>query len=122
WLGASFLQTTVLLVALLVMHPDLYASGREALLKLAESNEDTEMTAVLSEWSLVYLVMLVIINRATPFHQDLNCRAQWLDMLATIGGDPDLHIDLDSIGVRLGYGPGTLLGISGKVLRHGVVT
>ncbi|KAF9219479.1 hypothetical protein BS17DRAFT_717209, partial [Gyrodon lividus] len=25
-----------------------------------------------------------------------------------------------SIGIRLGYGPGTLLGISGKVLQHGV--
>ncbi|KAF9222990.1 hypothetical protein BS17DRAFT_818312 [Gyrodon lividus] len=43
WLGASSLQTVVLLAALLVMHPDLYASGREALLKLAKSNEDTEM-------------------------------------------------------------------------------
>ncbi|KAF9231035.1 hypothetical protein BU15DRAFT_68675 [Melanogaster broomeanus] len=45
---------------------------------------------------------------------------QWLDMLATIGGDPELHMELDTLGVGLFYGPGTVLALSGKVLQHGV--
>ncbi|KAF9234569.1 hypothetical protein BU15DRAFT_65565 [Melanogaster broomeanus] len=105
---------------LFVMHPDFYASGRETLCKLGQSTQIEEMKSVLSEWSLVYSVTSVIVNWATPFHRDQNCRIQWLDMLASIGGDPDLHMELDTLGVGLSYGPGMVLALSGKVLRHGV--
>ncbi|KIK73481.1 hypothetical protein PAXRUDRAFT_120734, partial [Paxillus rubicundulus Ve08.2h10] len=121
WLRAGTLQNAILLATLMVMHPDIYASGRETFLKLASSTQDKDMQQIILEWSTVYSVVLVIVNWATPFHRDLSFRVQWLDMLATIGGDPDLHIKLDNIGVRLAYSPRTLVGLSGKVLWHGVL-
>ncbi|KIK74223.1 hypothetical protein PAXRUDRAFT_176375, partial [Paxillus rubicundulus Ve08.2h10] len=98
WIQAGALQNAILLVTLMVMHSDLYASGRETFLKLASSTQDKDMQQIIPEWSTVYMVVLVIVNQATPFHRDLSCWVQCLDMLATIGGDPDLHIELDNIG------------------------
>ncbi|KIK73749.1 hypothetical protein PAXRUDRAFT_122477, partial [Paxillus rubicundulus Ve08.2h10] len=85
WLQAGALQTAILSAILLVIHPNLYASGRETLLKLAGSTLDKEMKQIIPEWSTVYSVVSIIVNQATPFHRDLSCQVQWLDMLATIG-------------------------------------
>ncbi|KIK76498.1 hypothetical protein PAXRUDRAFT_169761, partial [Paxillus rubicundulus Ve08.2h10] len=121
WLQAGALQNAILSVTLMVMHPDLYASGRETFLKLASSTKDKDMQQIILEWSTVCSVVLVIVNWATPFHRDLSFQVQWLDMLATIGGDPDLYIKLDNIRVRLAYSPGTVVSLSRKVLQHGVL-
>ncbi|KIK77330.1 hypothetical protein PAXRUDRAFT_167227, partial [Paxillus rubicundulus Ve08.2h10] len=128
WLQAGALHIAILWATLMVMHPELYASGRETFLKLASSTQDQDMQQIIPEWSTVYsprglsiLTVSVIVNQATPFHRDLSYHVQWLDMLATIGLDPDLHIKLDNLSVRLAYSPGTLLGLSGKVLQHGVL-
>ncbi|KIK91650.1 hypothetical protein PAXRUDRAFT_99534, partial [Paxillus rubicundulus Ve08.2h10] len=120
WLQAGALQTTILSATLVVMHPNLYALGRETFLKLANSTLDKGIQQIIPEWSTVYLVVLVIVNRATPFHRDLSFQVQWLDMLATMGGDLNLHIELDNLGVRLAYSLGTVVNLSGKVLQHGV--
>ncbi|KIK71975.1 hypothetical protein PAXRUDRAFT_181519, partial [Paxillus rubicundulus Ve08.2h10] len=90
WLRARALQNAILSATLVVMHPDLYALGRENLLKVAGSTQDEDMQQIIPEWPTVYSVVSVIANRATPFHRDLSCQVQWLDMLETIGGDPDL--------------------------------
>ncbi|KIK77599.1 hypothetical protein PAXRUDRAFT_41583, partial [Paxillus rubicundulus Ve08.2h10] len=110
----------ILSVTFLVMHPDRYASGMETLLKLASSTLDKEIKEIIPEWSIVYLVVSITVNQATSFHRDLSCQVHWLDMLATIGGDPDLHIELDNLGVRLAYSLETILSLSGKVLHHRV--
>ncbi|KIK71918.1 hypothetical protein PAXRUDRAFT_22640 [Paxillus rubicundulus Ve08.2h10] len=93
WLQAGPLQNVILSATLMVMHPDLYVLGRETFLKLASSTQDEDMQQIIPEWSMVYSVVLVIVNQATPLHRDLSCQVQWLDMLATIGGDPNLHIE-----------------------------
>ncbi|KIK77905.1 hypothetical protein PAXRUDRAFT_71631, partial [Paxillus rubicundulus Ve08.2h10] len=100
------LQNAILWATLMVMHPDLYALERETFLKLASSTQDKDMQQIILEWSMVYSVVSVIVNRATPFHRDHSCWVQWLDMLATIGGDPNLHIKLENLRVRLAYSPG----------------
>ncbi|KIK72503.1 hypothetical protein PAXRUDRAFT_180535, partial [Paxillus rubicundulus Ve08.2h10] len=120
WLRAGALQNAILSATLMVMHPDLYASWRETFLKLASSTQDEDMQQIILEWSMVYSVVSVIVNRATPFHRDLSCQVQWLDMLETIGGDPYLYIELENLRVRLACSPGTVVSLSGKVLQHGV--
>ncbi|KIK73425.1 hypothetical protein PAXRUDRAFT_71601, partial [Paxillus rubicundulus Ve08.2h10] len=47
WLRAGALQNAILLVTLMVMHPDLYASGRETFLKLASSTQDEDMQQII---------------------------------------------------------------------------
>ncbi|KIK74429.1 hypothetical protein PAXRUDRAFT_175730, partial [Paxillus rubicundulus Ve08.2h10] len=120
WLQARALQNAILSATLMFMHPDLYALGRETLLRLASSTQEEDMQQIILEWSTVYLVVSMIVNQMTAFHRDLSCQVQWLDMLATIGGDPDLHIELENFRVRLAYSPGTVVGLSRKVLQHGV--
>ncbi|KIK81222.1 hypothetical protein PAXRUDRAFT_156561, partial [Paxillus rubicundulus Ve08.2h10] len=120
-LWAGVLQNAILSATLMVMHPDLYALERETFFKLATSPQDEDMQQIILEWSMVYSVVLVIVNQATPFHRDLSCWVQWLDMLTTIGGYPDLHIELNNLGVRLAYSLGTVVGLSNKVLWHGVL-
>ncbi|KIK73189.1 hypothetical protein PAXRUDRAFT_74850, partial [Paxillus rubicundulus Ve08.2h10] len=69
---AGALQNAILSATLMVMHPDLYASGRETLLKLASSTQDEDMQQIIPEWSTIYSVVSVIVNWATPFHRDLS--------------------------------------------------
>ncbi|KIK73989.1 hypothetical protein PAXRUDRAFT_176954 [Paxillus rubicundulus Ve08.2h10] len=118
---AGALKNAILSATLMVMDPDIYASGRETFLKVAGSTQDEDMQQIIPEWPTVYLVVLVIANWVTPFHGDLSFQVQWLDLLATIGGDPDLHIELENLGVRLAYSPGTVVGLSREVLQHGVL-
>ncbi|KIK77286.1 hypothetical protein PAXRUDRAFT_167370, partial [Paxillus rubicundulus Ve08.2h10] len=68
WLRGGALQNAILSANLMVMHPDLYALGKETFLKLASSTQDKDMQQIILEWSTVYLVVLVIVNQATPFH------------------------------------------------------
>ncbi|KIK75588.1 hypothetical protein PAXRUDRAFT_172362 [Paxillus rubicundulus Ve08.2h10] len=49
WLQAGVLQNSILSATLMVMHPDLYASGRETFLKLASSTQDEDMQQIIPE-------------------------------------------------------------------------
>lgn len=122
WLEDHWMPIAMLSACMIVMHPDLYASGREAFDRLDTwaREADAEMAAVIPLWPSVFSVISVIKNRETPLHRDQSCRVQWLDLLANIGGDPDLHMELETIGQRARYGPGTVMALSGKLIRHGV--
>ncbi|KAI5996978.1 hypothetical protein EDD15DRAFT_2194686 [Pisolithus albus] len=61
-------------------------SGREALIRLdteAKRREDTDMSSILPSWNSVYNSLSIMVNRATPYHTDVNGRESWLDMLVT---------------------------------------
>lgn len=122
WLEDQWMPITVMSASMMVMHPDLYASGREALGRLQAwaKEADPEMAALIPHWPSVFSVISVIKNRETPLHRDQSCRVQWLDLLVGIGEDPDLHMELESIGRRVRYRSGTVIALSGKLIRHGV--
>ncbi|KAI6108435.1 hypothetical protein EDD16DRAFT_1523021 [Pisolithus croceorrhizus] len=91
---------------LVVIHPPMYASGREVLIRLgadAQQWGDTEMSSILPIWNLVYNSISIMANRATPYHRDVNGQQQWLDML-----------------IMFRYNPGTIIAMPGSVLEHGV--
>ncbi|KAI6155879.1 hypothetical protein BKA82DRAFT_4011289 [Pisolithus tinctorius] len=82
-------DTNALLSAILhVIHPRMYADGREALIclgKQAEQQADSDMSSILPIWSSTYSSMSVMVNRATCYHRDINGRDPWYDMLVTVG-------------------------------------
>lgn len=113
---------SVLSAALAIMHLDLYVAGRESIIKLYKEQgpQDPEMAALLECWPSVFLASSVIVNRETPFHRDHNSRVQWFDLLASIGCYPGSVFDMPTLGTACYYPPGSVIGISGNLVRHGV--
>ncbi|KAI6009979.1 hypothetical protein BKA83DRAFT_4133076 [Pisolithus microcarpus] len=88
WLADMAGVHALLSGALMVIHPRMYRAGKEALSHLsakANAEADTDMISALSIWNNVYSSMSIMVNRATPYHTDINGRPSWLDMLLTVG-------------------------------------
>lgn len=105
------------------MHPEMYATGREAWVKLGNwvaTQGDPDLKDIFPLWSSVYNVVSVMANRASPFHTDINGRPQWLDLLISVGNYTGLDFVIPTIKRRLRYEPGTVIALSGQMLEHGV--
>ncbi|KAI6032481.1 hypothetical protein EDC04DRAFT_2605132 [Pisolithus marmoratus] len=73
---------------LAVIHPWMFAAGREALIWLsmeARTWEDMDMSSILWIWKLVYNCTSIMVNCTTPYHTDINGQEPWLDMLMMVG-------------------------------------
>ncbi|KAI5987143.1 hypothetical protein F5J12DRAFT_930232 [Pisolithus orientalis] len=100
-------DTNALLSAILhVIHPQMYADGREALIclgKQAEQWADLDMSSILPIWSSTYSSM-------HPLY----------DMLVTVGNYPPLDFVIPMLNLQLCYNPGMIIAFSGSALEHGV--
>jgi hypothetical protein len=106
-----------------IMHPDMYVMGQEALVQLggwAERERDGNILEVLPMWPSVYSVTSVMVNQVSPFHLDIQGWPQWLDLLVSIRDHEELDMVLPTIGLRLWYDPGSVLAMSGQLIKHGV--
>ncbi|KII83092.1 hypothetical protein PLICRDRAFT_119857, partial [Plicaturopsis crispa FD-325 SS-3] len=103
-----------------IIHPELYLCGRETLLKLGRSTEGESLAYVLRKWGSVFNGAAIIGNRETPIHRDNNSRGQWYDLLATVGTYDDAVMEIPVVGIRLDYSGGTMVGLAGRILSHGV--
>ncbi|KAF8122726.1 hypothetical protein EV363DRAFT_1404742 [Boletus edulis] len=116
WIEANTDQLAILSAAMAIMHPDMYVTGREALVQLgkwAAEEGQTDMLDVLKIWPTVFSVGSIVANRASRLHWDLNGRPQWFDFLVTCGAYDDLDLVLPCLGLRLRYNPGTGSGYHG---------
>ncbi|KAI6130685.1 hypothetical protein EDD16DRAFT_1515368 [Pisolithus croceorrhizus] len=89
---------------LAVMHPCMYASGQEVLIRLgadAQQQQDTDMSSILPIWNSVYNSMSIMVNHATPYHTDVNGWQQWLDMLIMVGDYPPLDFIVTTLNLWL---------------------
>lgn len=102
-----------------VIHPELYNAGRKTLTRLRDAAE-IQPQDVLKRWTSVFSGVSVISNRVTPSHRDRQSSHEWYDLLATLGDYSDCDMKLPGLGISLEYGPGTVIGLSGMVLEHGV--
>ncbi|KAF8121181.1 hypothetical protein EV363DRAFT_1406522 [Boletus edulis] len=111
WIEANTDQLAILSAAMAIMHPNMYVTGREALVQLgkwAAEEGQTDMLDVLKIWPTVFSVGSIVANRASRLHWDLN------------GAYDDLDLVLPCLGLRLRYNPGTRVAMSGHLLQHGV--
>jgi hypothetical protein len=99
------------------MHPALYKSGQQTMTRL---RQHPDLHSALKLWPSVFNAVTVLSNRETPYHRDNYSRPQWYDILTTVGPYQSAMLDFPGIGVRLPYKSGTVVGLSGKILRHGV--
>ena len=107
------------------MHPDMYCTSREAMVKLGhwlEAKGQQDILSVLPIWPSIYNVVSVIANQVSLVHLDIKGHPQWLDLLTTVGEYQDLDLTLPTIRLRLRYDPGTVVALSGQLIHHGVDT
>jgi hypothetical protein len=117
WLEAAAESISLITATLSITHPALYICGRQTLSNL---QDEASLCELLSRWPTVFNGMSVISNRETPRHRDNNSRAEWYDILVTIGDYDDSVLELAGVGLRLKYKSGTMVHLGGLLLRHGV--
>jgi hypothetical protein len=104
------------------MHPEQYFDGirnMSALQQLALSGQ-LAIEHVIYHWASVFNALSIISNRESPFHRDPLSRLQWFDILTSTGTYENATVSLPNLGIEMKYAPGVMLGISGKLVRHGV--
>ena len=119
WLDSISESNAVLSAILAVIHPKLHDAGRQTAMRLRDT-PDIGPQGVLYRWASVFNGVSVISNRDMPSHRDGSSRNNWYDILATLGSYEDCTLELPGLGISLEYGPGAVVGISGKVLEHAV--
>ncbi|KAG2112263.1 uncharacterized protein F5147DRAFT_650910 [Suillus discolor] len=60
------------------------------------------------------------VHRYTPLHRDALSRAQWFDIMTSIGGYTSARMKMPNIGIEIAYDAGVMAGASGRIVRHGV--
>ncbi|KAF8433103.1 hypothetical protein L210DRAFT_3341178, partial [Boletus edulis BED1] len=123
WVEQSRDQWAIFSGAMAIMHLDIYATGREALVQLgrwATECGETDMQLALVIWPSVYSVASVMANQVSIMHLNSNGQPQWLDLLVTVGEHEKLDMVLSTLGIRLRYNPGMVVALPGPLLHHGV--
>lgn len=96
-----------------------YTVGMEAIRKLKHKSHLQHPN--LSLWPSAFSGIGVIVNRATPAHRDRGSSAAVFDLLASMGTHMSARIGLPDLQADLSYGPGTIVLVCGRVLRHEVL-
>ena len=71
-------------------------------------------------WPSPFTAFSIISNRETESHRDAKGFTPFYDIVTTLGDYTDGRFEVPAIGLRFQYNPGTMIGICGKVLSHGV--
>ena len=73
WLMEMKDQVVILTGALIIMHPDMYVTGQEAMVWLgnwAKEQGKESMLNAITMWPTIYNMALVMVNWASPLHLD----------------------------------------------------
>ncbi|KAG1852091.1 hypothetical protein DFJ58DRAFT_728639 [Suillus subalutaceus] len=109
--------------ALRVMHPSLYWSSLTTQLGLglwAANNQLQDMGDLLRVWGSVFTVLAVMCNRRSPLHRDALSRAQWFDVMLSVGSYGPARMWMPNIGIEIAYNSGVMAAASGRIVWHGV--
>ena len=119
WLAAISESNAIVSAILAVIHPKLYDAGWQTTKHLRKTPgvcpED-----VLTRWASVFSGISVISNHETLPHHDGGSRHHWYDILVTLGRYQNCNLKLPGLNYSLEYSPGTVVGLSGRVLEHAV--
>jgi len=103
--------------ALELVHPRLFESSMAAREEL-RSNPMTRKMA--SKWESAFTAVSAISNRTSKPHRDSGGEPGWYDFLLSQGSYSYSSLDLDEIGARFVYTPGTAVAFCANVFKHGV--
>lgn len=110
-------------LALQWMAPDLHSSSTASVKACQNQQAQLNPTYLsqVTDWPSSFTGITVISNRETPSHQDTGTFDAAYDILLTGGEYSDCTLRLEDIDGHFEYGPGALVAICGRVLRHEVL-
>ena len=88
--------------------------------EIYEAMVDLPQHTYTEEWGLPFTAVSVISNRASIIHRDTKSLHSAYDLLVTVGRYEDTHINFHDLGIIAKYSPGSMVLLTGRVLRHGV--
>ena len=100
--------------------PQQYDVGLVAVQHLKDGVHLHKTHPNLDHWISVWSGFSMIINRETYIHCDVGAAPMDYDLLFSSRTHKQCKLDIQDLGLRLSYLPGTVVGIAGKVLRHAV--
>jgi hypothetical protein len=107
-----------------LIHPQLAAIGLSVLRGVQQNLIRTATTQSLGPVRQLYpspaTAFSIISNRETYLHRDGKGYSPYYDILTTLGNYRGGRLEVPGIGLRFKYNPGTIVGLCGKVLAHGV--
>ncbi|KAK7696325.1 hypothetical protein QCA50_000979 [Cerrena zonata] len=116
WMRDSADAGAIISGMLRVMHPDQYRMAWEVMNRLRAVRPMEAMWC----WPTVFNAVTIVANRQCPLHRDAEGMYRCYDILASVGEYESAPLYLSSLGIQIPNGPGTVVGFSGKALRHGV--
>jgi hypothetical protein len=118
WLETSNGFERLLNLTLSLIHPQLFKSGLDILLKLRVHGPTMEIA---KQWQSVYTGIAIISNRITPSHRDTKGKPEWFDLLVNYAGaDVKPQLLINDLGLALDYSSGTVVGLCGTIFEHEV--
>lgn len=116
-------ETTAFLGAVLgVIHPETFAAGRQCLQAIRESDQVAKresLEQLLQHWASPFIAGALISNRDSALHRDTGGGYPVMDLLVSVGPYVNGCFAVPGLGFELWYGRGTVIGLLGRVLRHG---
>ena len=114
----------ILGAVLSTIHPIAAKQGLAIMDGIANGTIQNEATNSLDQarlvWPSPFTALSIISNQETELHRDCKGFAPFYDLITTVGYYTGGRFEVPGIGLRFGYDPGTMMGICGKVLEHGV--
>jgi hypothetical protein len=100
--------------------PQQYDVGLAAVQLLKDGAHLQSTHPNIDHWTSVWSGFSMIVNRKTYIHRDVGAAPMDYDLLFSSGTHKRCTLDVQDLGLKLWYPPGTGVAITGKVLRHGV--
>lgn len=105
-----------------LLHPKQYRAQKLVLNQLRAQKDQILhghlLKDILPVWPTAFNVVGIISNQLTPAHRDVGGSHAALDILMPAGPHSNGRMTLPGLGMALEYHPGTLVGMSGRVVRH----
>lgn len=124
YLRAEQESLSLMSAVLAVIHPRLAMQGLSILRGIQSGDIWNVATDSLGPvrrlWPSPFTAFSLISNRETELHRDAKGFTPYYDITTTLGHYCDGRFEVPGIGLRFKYNPGTIIGISGKALAHGV--
>ena len=115
---------SLLSAVLAVIHPRLATQALSILHGIhsgAIQNVATNsLGPIRDSWPCAFNAFSIISNRETDLHRDGKGFTPYYDILTMLGNYENGRLEVPGIGLRFKYNPGTIVGICGKALAHGV--
>jgi len=124
WVQSMERTSAFLGAVLAVAHPSTFQTGMSCVKSIGEGNKIAKAENIkdlLAVWSSPMTTVSLMSNRDSLLHRDVGASHSCMDLLVSVGTYTSGEFHVPGLGLQLWYRPGTVIGLLGRVVRHGAV-